>query len=264
MGLSKIIQDIKDALKPEPYDSSIFNHPIALKTKWNPKIPGGPAAKNRSLHKLSSSKLVYKSTIYVKIIVLILIFLPIILFFTIFDNLSNLRGFEYVFILIPLMLPLTGLFFLYKVLRPIVIDKKLGYLYKSYKKPKTGFTITPNKKWVALDQVIALQILKEKVTIKNSSYYSYEINFVLKDANRYNVADHGELSFIEQDAIILSNFLGVPIWNKITGKTTFPINDTHNKKESLVNYNSDILSYDSPENNNDLDKSYNSLKKRKL
>ena len=115
-----------------------------------------------------------------------------------------------------------------------------------------------------LDQIIALQILKKKGTYQYSNFDSYEINFILKDTSRYNVADHGELSFIEQDATILSNFLQVPIWNKITGKTTLPINDNHYKKEFLANHNSDILNYESSEDNNDLDKSYNSLKKRKL
>jgi len=66
-----------------------------------------------------------------------------------------------------------------------------------------------------LDQVHALQLVSEYCSGNKSSYYSYELNLVLKDGRRVNVIDHGNINRIRQDAQTLSNFLGKPVWNAL-------------------------------------------------
>ena len=287
MGLSKIIQGIKDAFQPEkPFDASCFNHPTALKVSWSPKKGGGSNFKTRVLKQESSTKLVYKGSKGIIIFGSIFILLPLFFIIPIFTKLDEivLSSFNDLFIIVPFIFPTVGVLLIYFGSKPIVIDKKLGYLYKSYKTPAIGINVTPNKKWISLNEVIALQILSERIKSKNSSYYSYEINFVFKDATRHNVVDHGKLSAIENDALIISIFLGVPIWNKMTGKTTLPEDTAYNDgishydskgqyDDSYKQYDSDSRYVDPSENdryssssqdNNDLDEPYDSLKKRKL
>lgn len=290
MGLSKFIQDIKNAFKSkEPFDSTVFDHPIAQKTGWGPQAPGGASFKTRNLSKVSSSKLIYKGSISMIFFGGVFMVIPLIIFITIFGKINDigLNDVEYIYLIFPLIFMTVGFFIAYNGYRPIVLDKKLGYLYKSYKKPRVDFNVTPGKKWVPLDQVVALQILKERVKGKNSSYTSYEINFIFKDASRHNVIDHGNLNAIENDAVTISNFLNVPIWNKMTGKTTLPKGvgykyDTSHydskgnyeeEKESNAHYESGGR-YDDPnendryssssQGNDDLDEPYDSLKRRKL
>ena len=59
---------------------------------------------------------------------------------------------------------------------------------------------------------------------KNSSYTSYELNFVFEDGSRYNVIDHAKYESIQKEAIMISEFLGVPLWNAHSLETYTPMN----------------------------------------
>ena len=74
------------------------------------------------------------------------------------------------------------------------------------------------KDYIDLADVYAIQLIKEYVTTYGTehsrSYYSYELNLVLKDGERMNVVDHGDLQRIRADAIRLGGFLGsLPVWD---------------------------------------------------
>jgi len=76
------------------------------------------------------------------------------------------------------------------------------------------------KDYIDLADVYAIQLIKEYVPgssgtdSRSSPYYSYELNLVLKDGERMNVVDHGNLTRIRADAIKLGEFLGnLPVWD---------------------------------------------------
>lgn len=75
------------------------------------------------------------------------------------------------------------------------------------------------KDYIDLADVYAIQLIKEYVpgsrrSGSRSPYYSYELNLVLKDGERMNVVDHGDLQRIRADAIQLGEFLGnLPVWD---------------------------------------------------
>ena len=71
------------------------------------------------------------------------------------------------------------------------------------------------KAFTKLDDIHAIQLISEYISGKKSSYYSYELNLVLKDASRINVIDHGNDSTISSNAKVLSRFLDVPVWDAI-------------------------------------------------
>jgi hypothetical protein len=52
----------------------------------------------------------------------------------------------------------------------------------------------------------------------NSSYYSYELNLVLKNASRLNVVHHGNKLAMLADAKKVAGFLKVPLWDGTVGK----------------------------------------------
>ena len=61
----------------------------------------------------------------------------------------------------------------------------------------------------------AIQLIREHVRGSKNSYYSYELNLITKDLNRWNVTDHGNLRAIRMHAQVLGDYLGIPVWDAI-------------------------------------------------
>ena len=68
------------------------------------------------------------------------------------------------------------------------------------------------KKSARLNDIAAIQIVSERLSDKNSSYTSSEINIISHDAQRLNLMDHGNRKSIQEDAQKLCEFLNVPVW----------------------------------------------------
>ena len=99
--------------------------------------------------------------------------------------------------------------------RPIVFDKFRSAFWKGRKGPDDVSDRRELKDYAELQNIHALQIISEYVHGNKTSYYSYELNLVLKDGNRINVTDHGNLKKLREDADALSRFLGKPVWDAI-------------------------------------------------
>ncbi len=97
------------------------------------------------------------------------------------------------------------------VRRP-VFDQARGYYWKG-RLPDSPAQAEPGQ-WARLDDIEGLQLLSEHVRGSESSYYSYELNLVLKDGRRLHVVDHGKADRLAQDAQRLAYFLGVPVWDR--------------------------------------------------
>ena len=70
-----------------------------------------------------------------------------------------------------------------------------------------------------LDQVCAIQLIREYVRNTQSGhfshYYSYELNLVCADGKRINIVDHNSLRTIRKDAEVLADYLSIPVWDAI-------------------------------------------------
>ncbi len=97
---------------------------------------------------------------------------------------------------------------------PVVFDKKACYFWKGRKSPREVFNKSSIKHLAKLEDVHAIQLISEYVRGNKSSYHSYELNLVLKDASRINVIDHGNKKSIRENAETLS-FLNKPVWDAI-------------------------------------------------
>ncbi len=143
--------------------------------------------------------------------------------------------FSMIFVLIGLSLVLASLFVEQKIIWPLFIFGSIWSLivlwafFYGWKKqtaplfdmvdgmfyPK-GFT--RDGSGILLKQLDHLEILKERVYNKNSSYDAYELNVVLKDGSRYNVMDHGNAKHLWADAHALADKLSLPLVDAQNGQ----------------------------------------------
>jgi len=66
---------------------------------------------------------------------------------------------------------------------------------------------------VPLSDVYALQLLRAPAGSGFRNFPCYELNLVLHDGRRVNVAGHGSLDRLRYDARLLRSFLQVPLWD---------------------------------------------------
>ncbi|MDD3302814.1 MAG: hypothetical protein PHN31_04600 [Candidatus Gracilibacteria bacterium] len=130
--------------------------------------------------------------------------------------LSNLKTY---IVLIPIFLIIFNFVFIiifYNIFRSKIFDFQNGYFYDLRYQNKIYSLINDEKyknKIIPINQIHAIQIIKEKVKAKNGSYYSYEFNLILKDSSRINVMDHGNIVKIRSDADQIANRLGLKVWD---------------------------------------------------
>lgn len=215
-----IMDTIKEAMKyaknPPRFDPTVFNNELASQIDWQPAKGGGTNICTHKLKKISSSKVQFVPTFgaifFYGIFLVIGLLIMTLMTFSMYrqDGLS-------VELLFPILFggvfSAVGGTLMYFGTAPITFDKAHNYYIKGRAKVKER-SLEKVKGKVDLNQVKAIQILSEYCRSDKSSYTSYELNLVLKDASRLNVVDHGKRSQLIADAETLSSFLGIPIWNK--------------------------------------------------
>ncbi|PCJ62988.1 MAG: hypothetical protein COA79_02405 [Planctomycetota bacterium] len=210
---------IFDKEKPT-FDPTTIDDPIAKKTQWGPAKRGGTSFHTHYLSRISNQRVEFK------ISELALLFPGLFIFIGLGISMAMVIGFRPFnlppFIGLPLgiIFCIAGIYMMISWITPRKFDLNKGYYWKSRKEPE------PHKMKLIeescrIKSIHAIQLVQEYCS--NSSYsggsnsfYSYELNLVLKDGNRLNVIDHGNLSNIQSDAKKLSEFLNIPIWDATT------------------------------------------------
>ncbi|AEE20667.1 hypothetical protein JM84_1994 [Dokdonia sp. Hel_I_63] len=279
MGLSSFLKSLVQSASTPVFDPAVFNHELASKTSWSPKAGGGANFKTKTLEVVSDNELRYKASSFGKIFGGIFILFPLIFIGISIATIIN-QGFNIeslLFALFPLLFIGVGIFFIKKFNTTTSFNKSTGYFYKGKKQQVKSLTVTEDAHTFKLETIKALQILPERVSGDKSSYTSYEINLIFEDGSRYKVVDHGHRKSIEQDAVVLSDFLGIPAWNKMTATTYFSKNtdttDGYNSLEpDIAHRDNTESSYDSTSTTysnkevivDELDQDYDSSKPRKM
>ena len=93
-----------------------------------------------------------------------------------------------------------------------MFDQQRGLFWKGTA-PETDQQSEQRQDCAPLNQIHAIQIVKEAIGQTKTKYSSYELNLVLKDGSRVNVIDHGDRNAIRTDSTRLGEILGVPIWD---------------------------------------------------
>ncbi len=219
--LENFLKNIQQANKIK-FNPTDLNDEIAVKTEWTPCKGGGSNFGTHKLKLISHNRAEFKVATGALLFSFVFIlmglsscFIPFIMHFT---EQGTEAPFSLTFMITPSLVGIlfagAGSFLFRKFKTPIVFDLSLGYYWKSYTKPNYD-TIRNIKEHCFIKEIYAIQLLQERCTGDKSSYYSYEINLVLKDASRINVIDHGNKKLIEQDAQELAIFLKKPLWKAI-------------------------------------------------
>jgi len=199
------------------FDPGSLNDPIALKTKWTPAKGGGTNVGTHQLKKVSPNRVEFRPRTTA------LVFPTVFMIAGLVVGIGmSMVGLKDDITMLYFGLPFGALFFLvgFFIFRswrePRVFDRRSGLYWRGH---KTSVSSRPDNStsW-ALDSVHAIQLISEHCTSnstdgRTSSYYSYELNLVLKDGGRLNVVDHGKHALIVQDAHNLASFLTVPLWD---------------------------------------------------
>ena len=220
--LNKLINAVKQSFKqPEPVNPASFDDPVALETTWTPAKRGGANFCTHKLRRINPSRCEFKITAGAMLfsVLFLAVGIGVLIAALVMLGGQGLSG----QVLPLLMMTVLGLVFsavgaglLARQSIPTVLDTKLGLCWKGRKDPRMVAARDKMKLCLSLDEVHAIQLISEhcRSSGENSrSYYSYELNLVRHDGSRVNLVDHGNAKRIRQDADLLSNCLGVPVWD---------------------------------------------------
>ena len=204
----------------ESFDPLDFNDPIALEIPWAPLKGGGSNFCTHKLIAINQQRMEFRSTLGAKLFYLIFLAVGVIALIGFSAVMfSSKESFTFSKVIIPLFIgsvftAVGGVMFYFGTM-PIVFDKSIGYYWKGKKSPLQIYNKEKVKNLAKLDEVYAMQLISEYCHTKNSSYYSYELNLILKDKRRINIVDHGNKKKIREDARVLAGFLERPIWDAV-------------------------------------------------
>jgi hypothetical protein len=220
--LKDLLQKLQNLTRtPTAFDPSQFNDPLAMQTEWTPAKGGGANFKTHNLVEVNFNHIEFRSSVGAKIFYLIFLVagLGIMIGFTA-SNISAGNVALNIETLFPIVFGLIfaglGGTLLYFGTSPIVFDKGLRKFWKGRKSPREVFDESEIKKFASFENIHAIQLISEYVRSNKSSYYSYELNLVLKDGSRINVIDHGNKNKIRENAAALSAFLEKQVWDAIS------------------------------------------------
>ncbi len=199
------------------YRQTAVLNDLAKKIEWSPIAGGGANFKTSYLHQSNQSRVeILKSNggkLFSAVFIGMGVIIPAIIIFSIIKE----DGFDWQ-ILFPFLIgsifTAVGIVMLFFP-KPRVFDKQTGWFWAGSKQLSSEQELSLLKKSTRLNEIAAIQIIPERLSGKNSTYTSWEINLISHDAQRLNVMDHGNKRSIQQDAQKLSEFLGVPVWENV-------------------------------------------------
>ena len=215
--LKELIEKITNLQTANIFDPAVFNDPVALQTAWTPAASGGANFATHKLHIVHPQRVEFRCSVAMKLMsgIFLGVGLVVIGVFA-----QKLIGKDVAFesaLLMPLgfglIFALVGGFLLRNALTPTVFDLNHGYFCKSRQKPEQTMDPSRIKHYAQLCDVHALQLISERCSSKNGSYFSYELNLVLNDGTRINVVDHGNLGELKRDALLIAELIQKPLWD---------------------------------------------------
>lgn len=201
-----------------PVPPEFLDVPIVSQTSWAPLKSGGSNFKTHKFKRIDNHRAVFGATIGAR------------LFAIVFGGIGSLVGVIGITMfwsqrldgmpVAPIMTLFGGIFagvgiYLYRTFdKAIIFDLSDGLFWRG-KRPNLSDSEQKPDTWCRIDEIAGIQILQEFIRSDKSSYYSYEINLVLKDTSRRHVVDHGSMKQISADSQQLGEFLQVPVWNGV-------------------------------------------------
>jgi hypothetical protein len=217
----KLIEKLQSLAKTRvQFDPSKFGDPVAMQVEWIPLKGGGSSFRTHKLVEIDPNRMEFKVSIGARLFysIFIVMGMAALLVFPAVKFSSEEISFS-TDLIVPMLIGLVfvivgGTMFYFGTL-PIVFDKYKGAFWRGRRVPDGVGDTKEIKYFSKFADIHALQLVSEYCHGNKSSFYSYELNLVLKNGSRINVVDHGNLMKLREDAQVLSGFLGKPVWDAI-------------------------------------------------
>ena len=235
LGAVMVILSIRHMVKApalmrqeDEFDPSGFSDPIAKQPEWTP-MEGGASFCTHRLVKVGEDRIEFRPTREGRTFSLVFVLIGGVLFFALSMGLvtGTMDGTVTPAVLAVLGCVFTGcgVYGQYLSLTMIVFDRTLGLFWKGRGSMRSAVS---GKNVRNLSDIHALQLLSLHHPSRSGrrggrgmkSYFSHELILVLKDASRVSVVHHGGRQELIQDATILSQSLGLPLWNGLSDQIT--------------------------------------------
>ncbi len=194
------------------FDPGSLNDPLALNISWTPIRRGGSGGRTRKCVKVGVQKIEFRTTFLPLLIPGAILLAGSLVLWAGFSGPAMDSG--------PIILGFFSIFvsgaYLWFQQNKAVFDQQNQIFFKTRRGLNAEGNLESKPQSAAFDQIHALQLIPECVRIKNrSTFRSYELNLVLKDKQRINILDHGDLASIRKDAATLAGFIGIPVWDAL-------------------------------------------------
>ena len=191
--------------------------PVAKETSWRPLKGGGYNFRTHQLTRISDQKMKFRASWTTRILTVIMIglgiYIPIYHTFVqdMVDSSMGPLGEMIMAWGIGVLLVFFGIRFWLRTNAGYTFDKSTGQFIKNGK----------DHERFPLDEIHAIQLILERImdsdrpvgSSSRTSFTSYEINLIKKDSKRIHLIDHSNRQKIREDAEMLGDFLGVPVWD---------------------------------------------------
>ena len=214
------ITDIDDLLEGSSIPEHLqTNDPVATLTSWKPLSHGGQDFKSHKMVRVDDDHLEFRISLQSAMAYLYILALGIVVMgISIFGKMMGMSGSgnPIIMFLVGLLFAGLGFYLFRKAQKKICINRAYPAIYKGDIDPADAINPHTIEYFHALDKVHAIQLLQKYVENhsdgKDNSYFSYELNLVLRDGTRIKVLDHGNRKAIIKQATALATFLDVPLW----------------------------------------------------
>ena len=194
-NLFSIFQDKREIL-----DLTSFGDELALKISWEPLVGGGT---NFCTHRLRAKSDAGSDVIEFEITVAAILFSVAFLAAGLTSLVSAASSGSNPTILAAIAMTGFGIWNAYQMAGQKTIFNRSSCSFSI-----KGIT-------ASLENIRAIQLVREYVSGNKNSYYSYELNLVCSSGDRINIVDHGSLRAIREDAEMLAHYLSLPVWDAI-------------------------------------------------
>ncbi|QNI94131.1 hypothetical protein SynA15127_01049 [Synechococcus sp. A15-127] len=214
-NLFSIFQDQRETL-----DLTSFGDELALRISWEPLVGGGT---NFCTHRLRAKPVVSNDLIEFEITLAAILFSVAFLAAGLVGLIGAASSGSNLSILAAIAMMGFGIWNAYQLAgQKTIFDRSLCIFVR---KGRTA----------SLENIRAIQLVREYIRGNRNSYYSYELNLVCSSGDRINIVDHGSLRAIREDAEMLANFLSIPVWDAIDYRVPEQAADWNSKFEILRN-----------------------------
>jgi hypothetical protein len=206
----------------DTFDPSCFGDSVAMQTEWEPAESGRASfwtndlmRSTRKLVEIDHNRMEFRMSREAISMFFLIMVLGILIGTSNFFVFKKI-AFGIADLLFGIGFIVGGGCLLYLGTTPIIFDKYKDFFWKGRKMPNQMSDRKEFKYFSKITNIYALQLISKYCeTGRGNTYYSYQLNLVLKNGNHINVVEYRDPERLREDAQVLSKFLGKPVWDGI-------------------------------------------------